>query len=72
MQESDLSQLIFTVPRLIATISTFTVLRPGDVILTGTPGCVGYRRDPKVLLSDGDRVSVEIDGIGATQNAVTA
>jgi acylpyruvate hydrolase len=72
MQESDLSQLIFTVPRLIATISTFTVLRPGDVILTGTPGGVGYRRDPKVLLSDGDRVSVEIDGIGATQNAVTA
>src|SRR5882762_5126521 len=72
MQESDLSQLIFTVPRLIATISTFTVLRAGDVILTGTPGGVGYRRDPKVLLSDGDRVSVEIDGIGATQNAVTA
>jgi acylpyruvate hydrolase len=72
MQESDLSQLIFTVPRLIATISTFTALRPGDVILTGTPGGVGYRRDPKVLLSDGDRVSVEIDGIGAIQNAVTA
>jgi acylpyruvate hydrolase len=72
MQESDLSQLIFTVPRLIATISTFTALRPGDVILTGTPGGVGYRRDPKVLLSQGDRVSVEIDGIGAVQNAVTA
>jgi acylpyruvate hydrolase len=70
MQESDLSQLIFTVPRLIATISTFTALRPGDVILTGTPGGVGYRRDPKVLLSQGDQISVEIDGIGAVQNAV--
>jgi acylpyruvate hydrolase len=72
LQESDLSQLIFSVPRLIATISTFTALRPGDVILTGTPGGVGYRRDPKVLLAQGDRISVEIDGIGAVQNAVTA
>jgi acylpyruvate hydrolase len=71
MQESDLSQLIFTVPRLIATISTFTALRPGDVILTGTPGGVGYRREPKVSLSVGDWITVEIDGIGTTQNEVT-
>jgi acylpyruvate hydrolase len=70
MQESDLSQLIFTVPVLIATISTFTTLQPGDLILTGTPGGVGYRRDPQVFLSDGDRISVEIDGIGAVSNTV--
>ena len=38
VQESDLSMLIFSIPRLIATISTFTTLRPGDLILTGTPG----------------------------------
>jgi acylpyruvate hydrolase len=70
MQESDLSQLIFTVPILIATISTFATLQPGDLILTGTSGGVGYRRDPQVFLTDGDRISVEIDGIGAVSNAV--
>jgi acylpyruvate hydrolase len=70
MQESDLSQLIFTIPILIATISTFTTLQPGDVILTGTPGGVGYRRDPQVFLTDGDRISVEIDGVGAVHNTV--
>jgi acylpyruvate hydrolase len=70
MQESELSQLIFDVPELIATISTFCALRPGDVILTGTPGGVGYRRDPQVFLKEGDRISVEIDGIGAVSNMV--
>src|SRR5689334_15329814 len=71
MQESELSQLIFAVPELIATISTFVTLQPGDLILTGTPGGVGYRRDPQVFLTDGDRISVEIDGIGAVSNAVS-
>jgi acylpyruvate hydrolase len=70
MQASELSQLIFTVPDLIATVSTFTTLQPGDLILTGTPGGVGYRRDPQVFLNDGDRITVEIDGIGAVSNAV--
>lgn len=70
VQESDLSKLIFSIPRLIATISTFTRLDPGDVILTGTPGGVGYRRDPQVFLRDGDRISVEIDGVGAVHNVV--
>ena len=71
MQESELSQLIFTVPQLIATISTFATLQPGDLILTGTPGGVGYRREPQVFLTDGDRITVEIDGIGAVSNAVS-
>ncbi|MCT7658024.1 fumarylacetoacetate hydrolase family protein [Mycobacterium deserti] len=70
VQESEINQLLFTVPNLIATISVFTELRPGDLILTGTPGGVGYRRDPQLLLSDGDSVIVEIDGIGATKNTV--
>jgi acylpyruvate hydrolase len=72
VQESEISQLIFTVPNLISTISVFITLQPGDVILTGTPGGVGYRRDPQLFLSDGDCVSVEIDGIGATMNTVRA
>lgn len=70
VQESDLSMLIFSIPRLIAEISTFTTLTPGDVILTGTPGGVGYRRDPQVFLHDGDQISVEIDGVGSVRNLV--
>lgn len=72
VQESDLSQLLFTVPDLIAVISTFTELAPGDIILTGTPGGVGYRRKPQLFLSEGDNVRVEIDGIGTVDNEVVA
>jgi acylpyruvate hydrolase len=72
LQESDTSYLIYSIPTLIATISEFTVLEPGDVILTGTPGGVGFRRDPQVFLTPGDRVRVEIDGVGFTDNAVVA
>jgi acylpyruvate hydrolase len=70
MQNSDLSLLIFSIPRLIAVISEFTELSPGDIILTGTPSGVGFRREPKVFLSDGDVVRVEIEGIGALETAV--
>ncbi|PXX71530.1 acylpyruvate hydrolase [Nocardia tenerifensis] len=72
VQEADLSMLIFSIPRLIATLSTFTALAPGDLILTGTPGGVGYRRDPQVFLTDGDRISVEVDGVGRLHNLVRA
>ncbi|QJU55643.1 fumarylacetoacetate hydrolase family protein [Herbiconiux sp. KACC 21604] len=72
VQDSDLSKLIFDIPTLIATISEFTVLEPGDVILTGTPGGVGFRRDPQLFLHPGDRVSVEIDGVGRIDSLVVA
>jgi len=72
VQRSDLGQLIFDVPTLISLISEFTALTPGDVILTGTPGGVGYRRKPQVFLRDGDLVSVEVAGVGRIENRVTA
>ncbi|MFT4231352.1 MAG: fumarylacetoacetate hydrolase family protein [Leucobacter sp.] len=72
VQSSDLSHLIFDVPRLISTISEFTELRPGDLILSGTPGGVGYRRDPQLFLHPGDSVTIEIDGIGRIDSAVVA
>ncbi|WP_328604455.1 fumarylacetoacetate hydrolase family protein [Amycolatopsis sp. NBC_00345] len=72
LQESDLSHLMFTIPTLIATISTFTELAPGDLILTGTPGGVGFRRDPQVFLRHGDEITVEVDGVGAIHNLVRA
>jgi acylpyruvate hydrolase len=70
MQSSNTGRLIFDIPEIVATVSTFTELQPGDVLLTGTPGGVGYRRDPKVLLKDGDALRVEIPGVGVLENAV--
>jgi acylpyruvate hydrolase len=72
VQKSDLSYLIFSIPTLIATVSEFTELQPGDVILTGTPSGVGYRRDPQLFLNDGDVVTVKIEGVGTITNKVTA
>ena len=72
VQESSLDLLIFSIPRLIAEISTFTELEPGDVILTGTPAGVGYRRSPQRFLGPGDTVVVEIDGVGRLENGVVA
>jgi acylpyruvate hydrolase len=72
MQSANTSQFIFDVPTLVATISEFVPLAPGDVVLTGTPSGVGYRRDPKVLLRNGDRVTVEIQRVGRLENPVRA
>jgi acylpyruvate hydrolase len=68
VQESSLEHLIFSIPRLIATISMFTELACGDVILTGTPGGVGYRRDPQLFIQPDDIVAVEVDGVGRIEN----
>lgn len=70
MQDASLSDLIFSIPRLIAYCSTFTPLAPGDVILTGTPGGVGDRREPPLYMKAGDVVEVEIGGIGRLVNRV--
>lgn len=72
VQSSDLSYLIFSIPNLIARVSEFTQLQPGDVILTGTPAGVGYRRDPQLFMKSGDTVSVSIDGVGTITNKVIA
>jgi 2-keto-4-pentenoate hydratase/2-oxohepta-3-ene-1,7-dioic acid hydratase in catechol pathway len=72
MQEGRLDDLTFGIPELIAYISTFAPLRPGDVIATGTPSGVGYVRRPPVYLQPGDTVEVEIGGIGTLSNPVIA
>jgi acylpyruvate hydrolase len=72
MQEANTSLFIFDIPTLVATISEFIPLVPGDVVLTGTPSGVGYRRDPKVLLREGDRMVVEIERVGRLENPVAA
>jgi acylpyruvate hydrolase len=72
LQDANTSAFIFDIPTLIGTISEFTPLHPGDVVLTGTPSGVGFRRDPKVLLKDGDRMVVEIQKVGRLESPVVA
>ena len=72
MQDSDTSDLIFSCDRLVSYCSQFATLRPGTVILTGTPSGVGYARQPPVFLRPGDVVDVTIAGLGTLRNPVTA
>ncbi|MBF4161422.1 fumarylacetoacetate hydrolase family protein [Nocardioides acrostichi] len=69
-QRGNTATLVFDAPALLAYISTFTVLRPGDLVLTGTPGGVGMAATPPTYLADGDVVETEISGIGTLRNAV--
>jgi 2,4-didehydro-3-deoxy-L-rhamnonate hydrolase len=68
LQDSSTAQMIFSVAEIIAYTSQVITLEPGDLIATGTPAGVGVFRDPKVLLKDGDEVSVEIEGLGTLTN----
>ena len=72
MQHASLAQLIFPIPTIIAYLSTFTTLAVGDVIMTGTPGGVGARREPPVYMAPGDIVEVEISGVGLLSNRIGA
>jgi 2-keto-4-pentenoate hydratase/2-oxohepta-3-ene-1,7-dioic acid hydratase in catechol pathway len=70
VQDAHLNQMIFNVPKLIAYCSIWTELKPGDVIVTGTPGGVGARRDPPLWMKPGDEIVVEIEGVGQLVNRV--
>lgn len=64
VQFANTEQMSFRIPELLAYISTFTTLEPGDVIATGTPSGVGDKRKPPLYLKAGDRLEVEISGVG--------
>lgn len=72
MQNSNTSNLIFGVPRLIAYLSSVFTLEPGDIIATGTPPGVGFARTPPRYLMPGDEVRVRIEKIGELYNPVVA
>jgi 2-keto-4-pentenoate hydratase/2-oxohepta-3-ene-1,7-dioic acid hydratase in catechol pathway len=69
-QEARTSQLLHPVPALVAAVSQFATLRPGDVILTGTPAGVGMARG--VYLAAGDEVCIEVEVVGELRNRVAA
>lgn len=72
MQQATTAQLIFSIPHLIAYVSTFIPLEAGDVIVTGTPGGVGFKRTPPVFMRPGDMVEVEVSSVGTLVNTVAA
>lgn len=70
-QRGDTRSLVFTAASLVAYVSAFTRLRPGDLVLTGTPGGVGSACSPPDRLSHGSVLETEIPGIGVLRNRIT-
>lgn len=65
------SDLIFTVPKIVSFLSQGTTLKPGTIILTGTPAGVGWSSEPKNLLKHGDEFRVEVShGVGTLINKI--
>ncbi|MBV9517728.1 MAG: fumarylacetoacetate hydrolase family protein [Hyphomicrobiales bacterium] len=69
-QRATIDDLVFDVTALVEYCSTFTILEPGDVIITGTTGGVGAYRKPPLWLKPGDVVEVEVTGVGLLRNFV--
>jgi 2-keto-4-pentenoate hydratase/2-oxohepta-3-ene-1,7-dioic acid hydratase in catechol pathway len=72
LQSSDTGQMVFGVAQLVSFISRTITLEPGDLVVTGTPSGVGMAADPPRFLRPGDRMRVEIDGLGQLDNTVRA
>ncbi|PDO88723.1 fumarylacetoacetate hydrolase family protein [Kosakonia sacchari] len=70
VQDDNTASMIHKVAELIEYISTFTSLTPGDVIITGSPGGVGKKRNPPLFMKAGDRIEVEIENIGHLSNVI--
>jgi 2-keto-4-pentenoate hydratase/2-oxohepta-3-ene-1,7-dioic acid hydratase in catechol pathway len=70
LQNGNTRDMIFSVARTIAFLSSLMILQPGDLIATGTPSGVGFKRQPPVFLKAGDIVEVEIERIGMICNPV--
>lgn len=72
VQDGNTADLVFSCAALVSYVSQFTTLRPGDVILTGTPAGVGSGMKPPRYLSAGDVLETSIEGIGSLRNVITA
>jgi 5-carboxymethyl-2-hydroxymuconate isomerase len=72
LQDSSTGEMVFGVAELVSFASRTITLEPGDLLVTGTPSGVGMAKDPPRFLSPGDRMRVEIDGLGQLDNTVRA
>jgi acylpyruvate hydrolase len=72
MQSARTSQMLVDVPSAVEFFSSFTRLAPGDVIATGTPGGVGFARNPPVWMHPGDVIEVTVEGVGTIRNRIVA
>ena len=72
LQDGNTDDLIFDVADLIAAAAEVMTLEPGDLIITGTPAGVGAARKPPLWMKPGDRVEVEVEGIGVLANPIVA
>ena len=72
MQKARTRDLIFSVPQLVAFLSSVLPLAPGDVIFTGTPSGIGWTREPRRLLAEGDELVTRIEGIGEMRHRFTS
>ena len=70
VQHASTATMIFSVATVISFLSSLMTLEPGDIIATGTPSGVGFKRTPPLFLREGDVVEVEIEGIGQLRNPV--
>lgn len=70
MQNASTTDMIFSVAQQVSLLSDAMLLRPGDVIVTGTPSGVGVAREPKLYMKPGDQCEVEIEGIGLLSNSI--
>ncbi|GGN24459.1 MULTISPECIES: fumarylacetoacetate hydrolase family protein [Marinomonas] len=70
MQDQPIGDMIFPIAQIIAYVSAFTPLSPGDVIVSGTPGGVGAKRTPPVWMKPGDTIEVEIGPMGTLINTI--
>ena len=70
VQSATTSDMIFDVASQIAILSRSMTLEPGDVIVAGTPAGIGWARKPRLMMRDGDRCEVSIEGIGTLSNPI--
>jgi 2-keto-4-pentenoate hydratase/2-oxohepta-3-ene-1,7-dioic acid hydratase in catechol pathway len=70
MQDDTTASMLFDVPTLVESLSSTMKLRAGAIICTGTPSGVGFARTPPVWMKTGDRISIEIEGIGTLENPI--
>ena len=70
MQSANTSDMLFPVVETLCLLSEVLTLEPGDVIAMGTPAGVGYARKPPIWMKPGDRIEIEIEGIGTLANQI--